>query len=321
MKSLLNSTALELFVTKAEHGVCSHAYIVDGGEGVGKLDFALECAKVLLCENAKKPCGYCPSCLKSLSGTHPDIFVIGRDKPASIADVRELIRRASLKPNDGERQVFIVNNAGKLRADAQNALLKLFEEPPESVTVFLLTESRSSLLPTVLSRGQSIHLDGMTDEEMYDILAVESGKVSRRDIVSAIAEAQGSLGRAKRLLSPERAKTRAEAVDIMSLALGGKRYEIITRLVTPKYKREQLTAILEEVMGLSSAVLKGLYDAPCRSERERDAVYMFGDVVSKRALSRMSEVAVRCIESLDANANVTSASSKLAIDLLTAGRS
>ena len=77
----------------------------------------------------------------ALSGNHPDIYVIGNEKTASIDDVRRLITRSSLKPNESDKQVFIICNANKLREEAQNALLKLFEEPPSSVATALATAS------------------------------------------------------------------------------------------------------------------------------------------------------------------------------------
>lgn len=173
---MYNKSELALFYEKAGRGVCSHAYIVDGAAGIGKLEFALSCARALLCTGKTKPCGICQSCRKFSLGGHPDIHITGTgEKCAGVDDIRELIRLASVMPNDGDMQVFIIANAGKMRAGAQNALLKLFEEPPPTVTVFLLTETRNSLLPTLLSRGQRIHLDGMSPKEALAELAARCG--------------------------------------------------------------------------------------------------------------------------------------------------
>ncbi|MBR4278735.1 MAG: hypothetical protein IKT34_01035 [Clostridia bacterium] len=313
-----NSDELRLFFEKAKSGTNSHAYIVDGAAGIGKLDFALECARAMLCTEPNKPCGYCQSCRKVKSNDHPDIYIIGRDKTAAIADVREIIRRSSLKPNDSDKQIFIVCNAGKLREDSQNALLKLFEEPPETVAIFLLTESRSSLLPTVLSRGQRIHLDGLRDEEIASILQDKHKDCGRLEIRDAVDVASGNLGEAERYLSKENRALRVKAESLLLLALEKQKYELMGFLLVTKYKREQLLDLLNEFVAIVNEASKSRYDlrdvrkpiSPELAEAVKNA--------SRRALVRMAEAAAVCIMSLQNNANITAVSSKLAIDLLSA---
>lgn len=313
-----NSDEMRLFSSKAESGLCSHAYIIDGASGIGKLDFALYCARAMLCSEAKKPCGYCESCRKASEGNHPDIFVVGRDKTAAIADVRELIRRSTLKPNDSDKQIFIVCNAGKLREDSQNALLKLFEEPPESVAMFLLTESRSSLLPTVLSRGQRIHLDGRRDNEIREELRDKYPQLTPDELESAVEFACGNLGEAEKYLSKETAALRAKAAKLLSLALRKQTYDVTSFLLLPKFKREQLYGLLQEFVGIINESQKQKYGvkrhmAP-RSGEDAKVI----ENASKRALAAMGESAMICMAALENNANITAAASKLAIELLSA---
>lgn len=314
---MYNTDEAALFSAKAEKGLCSHAYIIDGAEGIGKLDFALHCASAMLCRRSRKPCGHCADCVKIAEGNHPDVFIIGRDKTASIADVRELIRRSSLTPNDSDKQIFIVCNAGKLRADSQNALLKLFEEPPETVAVFLLTESRSSLLPTVLSRGQRIHLDGMSDNEMREKLSERFPKASGAEIGSAIDFACGNYGEAEKLLANENASVRAKAENIFCLAVGRQSYELSSALLLPKFKRDQLRAILYEFVILTAEAEKRKFGVPDSAPKSGECALKI-EKASKRALAAMCEVAQLCMISLENNANVTIAASKLSLDLLTA---
>lgn len=316
--TVYNSDELRLFSQKAKSGLCSHAYIVDGDAGIGKLDFALECARAMLCTERDKPCGYCANCRKSLSGDHPDIFVIGRTKTAAISDVRELIRRSSLKPNDSDKQIFIVCNAGKLREDSQNALLKLFEEPPESVALFLLTESRSSLLPTVLSRGQRIHLDGMRDSEIKAHLRETHPDASYREVEAALDIANGNLGEALKYLSKENTALRSKAENLLLLALSKKSYELTSALLLPKYKREQLHGLLSEFVILVNEAEKSKYGVVKARVPASGALAERIENASKRALARMGEAAVICMSALDNNANVTAAASKLSIELLSA---
>lgn len=315
---MYNSDELRLFSQKANNGVCSHAYIVDGDSGIGKLEFALECARALLCSEPNKPCGYCQSCRKLISGEHPDVYIIGREKAAAIADVRELIRRSFLKPNDSDRQVFIVNNAGKLREDSQNALLKLFEEPPESVTVFLLAESRSSLLPTVLSRAQRIHLDGMRDIEMEEKLRERFPEIKQSELKTVLDIARGNFGSAVKYLSKESAALREKAEKLLLNALLKQNYELMSSLVLPKYKREQLIGILNEFCLLINEAQKFKYGVSSTNIPQNSELIELIKNASKKSLARMGEASFLCMTALDNNANVTAAATKISVELLSA---
>ncbi|MBR6755113.1 MAG: hypothetical protein IKM22_04210 [Clostridia bacterium] len=315
---MYNTDETRLFSAKAKNGLCSHAYIVDGAAGIGKLDFALECARTMLCTEKDKPCGYCESCRKALSGNHPDIHIVGDEKTAQIADIREIIRKSSLKPNDSEKQIFIVCNAGKLRAESQNALLKLFEEPPETVAIFLLTESRSSLLPTVLSRGQRIHLDGMRDSELEELLLQKNPLISRNELRSAIETACGNYGIAEKYLSKASQTVRVKAETLLTLAISKKSYELGVALITPKYKRDQISAILNEFVAIVNSSLKAKYGIKSNYIFASEECKNLASSATKRALAKMGESATVCLQALEKNANVTASASKLMIDLLSA---
>ena len=315
---MYNSDESALFALKASKGLCSHAYIIDGADGIGKLEFALFCAKTMLCTGRKKPCGVCESCRKMEDGGHPDVFVVGKDKAASIADVRELIRRSTVKPNDSDKQIFIVNNAGKLRADAQNALLKLFEEPPKTVAMFLLTDSRSSLLPTVLSRGQRIHLDGRRDGELRSILSESHPDASPKDIEKAVVFAGGNLGEGEKYLSKENTNLRAKAENLLVLALTKSNYELAAALLAPKFKREQIHALLGEFATLVNEAQKDNFGAKSYLSLKNPKNAIIIEKASKRALAFMGEYAVVCMIALENNANITAALSRLSIELLVA---
>ena len=315
---MYNSDELRLFFEKANGGVCSHAYIIDGADGVGKKEFALEAARAMLCSEKNKPCGYCKNCLMALSGNHPDIFVIGNEKTATIDEVRRLIVRASLKPNQAEKQIFIICNANKLREDSQNALLKLFEEPPLTVAIFLLTESRSSLLPTVLSRGQRIHLDGLRDFELADKLNEKYPSLSDSDINIVTKVASGNYGVAEKYLSKENALLREKAENLLLFALTKKNYELTSALVLPKHKRDQLRAIMVELITVANECEKARYGVRGALTPKNKELAEVAKNASKRALSRIGEAATACIVALDGNQNVTATATKFATDLIKA---
>lgn len=315
---MYNKSELALFYEKAGRGVCSHAYIVDGAAGIGKLEFALSCARALLCTGKTKPCGICQSCRKFSLGGHPDIHITGTgEKCAGVDDIRELIRLASVMPNDGDMQVFIIANAGKMRAGAQNALLKLFEEPPPTVTVFLLTETRNSLLPTLLSRGQRIHLDGMSPKEALAELAARCGG-SGGEAERALEAANRSVGEAERLLSPESAENRKKACEILLYALSGKSYELSKALLLPKYKREKLYDILDSLLLLLLQRQKEKYGFGAQPFPPAGELAALLASAGKRSLARAGAAVISCMTALEASANVNAAASRLAVELIVA---
>lgn len=315
---MYNKDELALFYQKAQNGLCSHAYIIDGAKGIGKLSFALDCARAILCTGRDKPCGDCPSCKKALGGDHPDIHIVGNEKNALIGDVREIIRLASLKPNDGEKQIFIICNAGKLGEGAQNALLKIIEEPPETVAIFMLTETRASLLPTVLSRGQRIHLDGMRDDELRFVLYEKNRTLTPREIDFAVDIAAGNFGEAEKYFSKENITLRGKAEKLLINALRKNSYELTASLIGPRHKREPFQALLNELVLLANEAQKKKYGSSKLRTLFSEELETLIENASKTSIVRMGEVATFALMSVENNSNLTAVASKLSIDLLNA---
>lgn len=146
-------------------GRLPHAVLV---EGAGGSALAGKIARAALCSGAgEKPCGRCRDCLKAEKGAHPDLIVItGGDRTRSfhIDAVRSLRREAYIRPNEADRKVFILENAHNMTVQAQNALLKIIEEPPAGVMFILTCDNKSAMLETVLSRVTVFSLAGAEPE-------------------------------------------------------------------------------------------------------------------------------------------------------------
>ncbi len=136
--------------------VKSHAYIIWGGDQAERTRASETLAAAAVCESGDhKPCQLCRHCQKAARGVHPDIAVIDRppDKKEIVVDqIRALREDAVILPNEAEEKVYILRNADSMNPAAQNALLKLLEEPPPRVTIILEAETPSALLATVRSR-------------------------------------------------------------------------------------------------------------------------------------------------------------------------
>ena len=140
-------------------GTLFHSYIIESASPEAADDFLSYARAVLMCRSDKKPCGICPDCQKLLADSHPDMLICGEDgKPAGMDTVRNVISLSHIPPSESGCRVFIFKNCEKMRWDAQNALLKLLEEPPPYVRLLLSTSKKEALLPTVRSRCRLITL-------------------------------------------------------------------------------------------------------------------------------------------------------------------
>ena len=163
------------FAARLAEGRAAHAYILEGDDGDETRRFALYMAAALLCTGDKPPCGRCASCRKALAGgetLHPDIHVFEPEKNAgfSVDTVRGIRKSVYLLPNEGDRKVYILCGAQKMSRSAQNALLKLFEEPPASASFVICCDRRDALLPTVLSRALLIPLGPLDDRDRKSVV-------------------------------------------------------------------------------------------------------------------------------------------------------
>lgn len=307
------------FLRRLQNGTCSHAFIVEGPKGSGKRDFALWCASALLCESAgQAPCGMCRACKKLATGHHPDLHLYGEgEKAITVGEVREIIRETGLVPVDGERIVFVLSHAERMQAPAQNALLKVFEEPPRGVVIFLLTEARRALLPTVRSRGQAITLSALSDAELERTLRTRLPRVPAEDIATAVRVSRGSLGEAVDFLSKDAAQNRVKAREWLYGAFGNDKYRLVSLVAMPKVKREQAIALVDAFLRLLFDLLLVKTGAQAVLLSREDAEELSGKA-TRRALAAMCEITLESRERLETNGNVTAVMTALASGLWSA---
>ena len=161
-------------------GPVPHAVLLTGPASSGKTTLALDLAAGLLCgdpDPGARPCRSCRGCRQVAGGNHPDIHCLAPEGPGGqirIGDpekpepgtVRRLISELALLAMEGGARVAIVEQAHRLNDDAQNALLKLLEEPPAGVTIVLCADDEERLLPTVRSRCARVRLGLVSGREI-----------------------------------------------------------------------------------------------------------------------------------------------------------
>lgn len=163
-----------LFTENIESNKLPHAIILEGDRGSGRYSFALNIAAATLCTDFEKPCGVCKNCRQIYEGVAPDVIsvVLPEDKATiSVESVRFIKGGAQSVPVDGELKFYIIRDADKMTVQAQNALLKILEEPPSFVVFILISENVNLLLSTIRSRCCSFRLQRFEDAELAEYIS------------------------------------------------------------------------------------------------------------------------------------------------------
>ena len=140
----------------AERGTFPHAVIIEDANCEKALENILFLAKLMLCDSkARKPCEKCGNCIKMNSNSHTDVKILKPEKTFSsikIGEIRKIREDAHIVSLEGGKKFYIIESAELMTDEAQNAFIKILEEPPENVIFVLICKSVSALLPTVRSR-------------------------------------------------------------------------------------------------------------------------------------------------------------------------
>ncbi len=196
----------------------AHALLLEGPSGVGKRLTALATAAAHLCDDPGRegPCGSCRSCREMQTGSHYGFWLIdpelsedtrNSDDPTPVAGllprlfedssgagtigidpVRSLREELSLKPSDDPRRAIVLSDFDQATEDAQNALLKTLEEPPDQTLLLCTVTSREGIPATISSRCQRLRFHPLSTEQVSEILAAETDlEAERRRFLAKIS--------------------------------------------------------------------------------------------------------------------------------------
>ena len=213
----------------------SHAYIINGERNSGKEFIAKTFAMVLQCENKEdvEPCEVCRACKQAMGNNHPDIIFLSHEKPNTISvdDIRSQINGdVAIKPYSGPKKIYIINEGEKMTVQAQNALLKTLEEPPEYAVIIILTSNVEAFLPTIISRCVVLNMKPVRDEQIKQFLMEEMEIPSYKADV-CVAFARGNVGKARLLAkSEEFDKVKEEAITLLKYINDMEIHEIVAAI-------------------------------------------------------------------------------------------
>ncbi len=252
-----NGELLSRCASLLDSGKFPHAVIVEGEDGLGKSTFSRLIAKGLLCSGDHPLCGECAHCLKVSKGIHPDLMIVrgeGKSGSISVDSIRNVRSDAYTPPNEARRKVYIIEDCEKLPAASQNALLKVFEEPPAGAVFILTCRSRMSLLTTILSRARVFSLLPVTESEACERVASIRNDVSADSIQGAVRSCGGNIGLALSLIAPDGSFTASEwelkAREIALALCSAQEQELLRACITVGSDRSHVMRVLDSLYNI-----------------------------------------------------------------------
>ena len=251
-------------------GTFSHAYIIEGPDGSGRMTAALSAAASLGCTEKAAgtvPCGKCVSCRKVFGGLSADVVIISANdkKTIGVDAVRDIKAGLWVTPNDGDYRVYVIEDADTMTAQAQNALLISLEEPPPFVIFMLLCTDAGAMLETIRSRAPVVRTERLSPERIMDFLVTDENGA--------------------KLIAHDRDK--AKSVAVMCGGSAGKATQLcaeaMKKSAKPSPEEEQRTtaAGLTEalILGQRAKALELMRSIPKGRENSRAVIGYVGDAV------------------------------------------
>ncbi|MBQ4100523.1 MAG: hypothetical protein IJC83_03150 [Oscillospiraceae bacterium] len=294
-----NKQALDTADAMLQKGRLPHAVLITGAKGLGKKTFAKRLATAILCEGENRPCGVCESCQHAYHNANHDIIIYEGSGARSfhIDTIREIIEDAYKTPRKYDKKIYLLLNCESLTIQAQNALLKMLEEPPSSAIFILTCDSAESLLETVRSRVTIINLAPVCDVSVKTALTNICPNKTDDEYNLATTKAMGNIGNAVRFLEDETFK---ELLDVAKSAVdtlcSKNELEFLLCFSKTEKSKEQFVVVLSEMQnilrdimgvkaGTSNALISGVdVSSLARKVTQKRAVFCI-DVISDAILT------------------------------------
>lgn len=169
MNDNFKSGSVKALENAMKNGRLPHGVVLESTQPQLLQQYIKKLSKWAVCKESNKPCDACSQCKKVETENHPDIYtaqLAGKTEVVNVDEIRKICNDAYIKPNEAETKVYIIPNADKMQIQAQNAFLKVLEEPPQNILFILCCTSAQQLLLTIRSRVTVYKLgfDAIDDE-------------------------------------------------------------------------------------------------------------------------------------------------------------
>ena len=309
---LKKRNAYKTFATDVDKGL-SHAYLFISDDASVRAEFLNLMAKRIFCKTA---CGECRMCRLIDEENYLDVsFFSGENM--KVKDVNELTESALIKPVEGDKKIYLINNADKLTPQAQNKLLKTYEEPPAYLTIILAASDENGILPTIRSRAKKLYFDALTADEIVSCL-IDDG-IDERQAKVAAAVSAGSLDKANNFLSNENYANLYDSCFALFSTLDASS-QIVDWLYGETFSKDNILMTLDfmEIILSDVMIINAGSDAPLKNSGRdfdlREIAKKFNAQSASMSLYAINEGRKR----LNFNVGVASVAEKILFDILEA---
>lgn len=293
-KYIGHNKIIDGFRKRAQSGTLSHAHLIVGDNGIGKSKLGDIFSSLILGKEWFRP--------------HVDSIEY-RPKKATIGvdEVRDIIEEVNKKPYEGNKKVIIIYSGEKLTIQAQNALLKTIEEPPNGVFIIILTTSLEAVLETIKSRCQVYKLTPLSNDELKEYIEMKYSYRENLDVTPVLAYARGIPGRVENFIDDEELQEIRMVVLELLKEVNDKRIESILKfekkLLKYKDEKEELLGIIEGFIR-DIIVYKELSDKNFIINSDKvGEIKELVEIMSYKKLNHMIGAVKDMRASIDANSN------------------
>ena len=287
-----------------------HAIILEGEKGLGKHTLALLIASALLCQIEEPPCLSCTVCANVSRHNHPDVLYYESEKHTKdsfkIDTIRSIRELAFIRPNQSESKVFILGEADLMNAAAQNALLKVLEEPPQYVYFILLCERKSAFLETILSRCTVYTLERVSDATAFEAVRQLLPGPTEAEIKKCISLVGGNIGMVlSGLKGNEAIKANEKAIEIAEAVGAEYEFELLKALADfePTASKALLFATCEPLKAVFRDALAIRCGAEAQIKMNQKTAECLAGKLTKKQIFKLIETCDELKRRLNANMN------------------
>lgn len=231
----------------------AQAYILNAPEGMGKRTVLSYILSLMLCQGHTS-CGECFSCKSLEAGAHPDVVHLKKEEDKAtlgVGRVRDIKNEVYTRPVMSDYKAVVVHEAHLATIEAQNAMLKMIEEPPEKVVFFLLCDTMAPILPTIVSRAIVLNLKPLPSDVLKSITGADDFQISICD---------GNIGRLKELTEDSAySRVRDEVIDAFASVASDDPY-------TPYAIASRFDKLKENKEDIFDIILSFVRDAYCKKK-------------------------------------------------------
>ncbi|MBR4021158.1 MAG: DNA polymerase III subunit delta' [Ruminococcus sp.] len=302
-----NSQLVSLLEKMTANNKAAKTVLFFGEKGTGRKTLAEYYCSLLMCENPieSKPCGECKACKNIANHVHPDIIYAetsGKLGGYSVDTAKRICSDAFIKPNNGDKKIYIFADCHSMDVRTQNTLLKIIEEPPEHVFFIFTSNSKNDFLPTIISRCSSFGVSDCSEEECRTALA-EKGYTSEQ-IDSAVKSFHGNIGMCISFIEDEKLRNSVELTKtLVNSIISNDEYNLCAALYSLGKERNSIRealAMLDRQIRDCAVILSGKKDnIGCYPE----GAYRLADVLTASQSIKIHNAINSAWHAVETNAN------------------